>query len=91
MALSADRVAAAEPFLLLRGVRGDAGSEWQTTATPGVLPVAFGPGVAVWPVDQNAARSHAFQVSVVDANAAGLWIVGLTVDYRDVSRRGVTR
>ena len=86
-----DATRQAQSAAVLLGVRGDAGSEWQTTATPGVLPVAFGPGVAVWPVDQNAARSHAFQVSVVDANAAGLWIVGLTVDYRDVSRRGVTR
>jgi hypothetical protein len=58
----------------------------------GTGPIEAVPTVFVAPVDQDASRGHGLQVvmqhSTVDQ---GLTLVGVEVDYRDVSKRGVAR
>lgn len=62
-----------------------------STAVPGTGPISDVPYVFVAPVDQDSSRSHALQVQVYESNAAGFMLVGLEVDYRDVSSKGVAR
>lgn len=58
----------------------------------GTSPLSEIPAVSVAPVDQDAARSHALYVTVTaDTVNNGFTLVGVSVDYRDVSRRGVAR
>lgn len=58
----------------------------------GTGPIADVPTVFVAPVDQDAARSHALQVLMQHATLnQGFTLVGVEVDYRNVSTKGVAR
>lgn len=63
-----------------------------STLTPGTAPFGDVPYVFVAPVDQDASRSHALQVQAFESNlSSGFTLVGLEVDYRDISTKGVAR
>lgn len=58
----------------------------------GTGPAEQVPTVYVAPVDQDASRGHALQVLMQHSTVSqGFALVGIEVDYRDVSERGVAR
>lgn len=70
---------------------GDGGIVTSETVTPSVPAFASAPAIAVVPVGQDAARSHALQVVLQHSAAAGFWVSSVAVDFRDVSMKGAAR